>query len=142
MYRVAGEHAMAVDEATTAANLRYGGSGQPQDNQAHLNDLQNLANTMEALPRRGGRWTVGSTAAPWTAALMLAVTTLQGAKLDKEGTRGFRSSPRLVLGWSCRLGSIRGGSSMAAVIWREKEGAVRANPMKSRPKPRSGGTYG
>ena len=142
MYRVAGEHAMAVDEATTAVNLRYVGSGQPQDNQTHLNDLQNLANMMEALPRRGGRWTIGSTAAPWTAALMLAVTTLQGAKLDKEGTRGFRSSPRLILGWSCRLGSIRGESSTAAAIWREKEGTVRANPMKSRPKPRSGGTYG
>ena len=83
MYRIAGEHAIAADEATTAASLWYGGSGHPQDNQAHLNDLQNLANTMEALPRRGGRWTVGSTAAPWTAALMLAVTTLQGAKLDK-----------------------------------------------------------
>jgi len=93
MYRVTDLHVMAADEATTVANLRYGGSGQPQDNQAHLNDLQNLANTMEALPRRGGRWTVGSTAAPWTAALMLAVTTLQGAKLDKEGTRGSRSSP-------------------------------------------------
>ena len=142
MYRIAGEHAIAADEATTAASLWYGGSGHPQDNQAHLNDLQNLANMMEALPRRGGRWTIGSTAAPWMAALMLAVTMLQGTKLDKEGTRGFRSSPRLILGWSCRPGSIRGGSSTAAAIWREKEGAVRANPMKSRPKPRSAGTYG
>ena len=80
MYRVTGEHAMASDEATTAANLRYGGSGQPQDNQAHLNDLQNLANTMEALPRRGGCRTIGSAAAPWPAGLDVIGTALQCAK--------------------------------------------------------------
>ena len=110
MYRVAGEHAMAVDEATTAVNLRYVGSGQPQDNQAHLNDLQNLANMMEALPRRGGRWTVGSTAAPWTAALMLAVTTLQGAKLDKVWAEAGKRREEV---GRAREGGKRGGRDWA-----------------------------
>ena len=53
LHKNAGEHAMAVDKATTAANPRYGGFGHSRDNQAHLNDLQDLANTMEALLRRG-----------------------------------------------------------------------------------------
>ena len=77
MYRVTDLHVMAADEATTVANLRYGGSGQPQDNQAHLNDLQNLANMMEALPRRGNTAGWHSMAVPWPTALDVTGTAFQ-----------------------------------------------------------------
>ena len=68
MHRDTGEHAMAAGKATTAANLRYGGSSHPETKQKHLNDLQNLVNSLRCKSWVETRRWPGSVVAPWPAA--------------------------------------------------------------------------
>jgi len=119
--RSSGEPAITRRCAELGGGRRDGARDSHDRNKEHRDDLRNMANTVEALPRRGNKAGWHSAAAPWPTGLDVAGTVFQGTNQQMGGTGKKGSSPRVIGRGARRPRRLQSESLTVVVNWGERE---------------------